>query len=309
MQLPMIFWLLPIVVLTGEPRVLPIFALAWLFKKFLSFKLRNFLKSEQKSTRPTHPHFRLFFGCITTCDGYREQENLLIYSADCPAGIYIPHSYKTMWYETVPWGNRKEPIWEINPSYSARRVQDELKVHGWTMLSLDISQSSIRVGDEHYAGTWYDRSHPHHELVCQILAVLIINANKEFEIVHGHPFKTIFVIGDSTLAFSIDRYQDTTIEDLQDYIMEETGVLVIFRASSGSCFSERTPSQRDATKWGREIFSHSFISQVLGSKDHPLDPSVCVDAVLMVGGWNQTDTRQIQSLVKDLTEACHSKLR
>jgi hypothetical protein len=205
------------------------------------------------------------------------------------------------------------------------KIQTALTEENWTMLPLTITQNWIQDWYQNWnekkkkwictkrwvydmeayidnvccRGVWYDEYHPTQNVVQQLLITWITLIQKDIPSI-----KTLLIVGDGTLTFGIDHKSDFTIQDLVVYVKSITGVDIIIRASSCAMFDFVEPwYDQDVDKI---FYSQNFTSQVIrSSSSSNYVPGYSVDAILLVGGWNQTNMRSITHLVKEFTTACN----
>jgi hypothetical protein len=146
---------------------------------------------------------------------------------------------------------------DLNAGPWQHEAYDQIHTHlleaGWTKL-----QFPQQMGPDDVLW-WWDENHPGPEAVVAMVSNLLDQA----QVQKG---QSVYIVGDSTTAYSVDRKGIITWTDLKDRIFEKTGVWVFFAAVSGSSFDER---------WGN-------IVQQAADMD-----SRWYNHILLVGGWNQ----------------------
>ena len=133
------------------------------------------------------------------------------------------------------------------------QIHKHLLEVGWTKL-----QFPHQMGPDDILW-WWDENHPGPEAVVTMVSDLLDQA----QVQKG---QSVYIVGDSTTAYSVDRKGAITWGDLKEWIYEKTGVWVFFAAVSGSSFDGR---------WGNIVQQTSDMD------------GRWYDHILLSGGWNQ----------------------
>jgi hypothetical protein len=130
--------------------------------------------------------------------------------------------------------------------------------------------------------SWWDGNHPGPARVVE----LVTNWLTQTGLPRG---SRVYLVGDSTTAYSVDRCEAVTWYDLAHQVEEATGISVYFSSVSGSSFD---------TRWGNIVYKASRVESFTEQ----------FDAVLLVGGWNQGSCYGLDARLAAFNAACRQFL-